>query len=64
MFLRGDALMVERGTFLEALVPDLRRRGARIEAGSAASKLNAVEQAGGGWRGAADPRSEGRAGGE
>jgi gamma-glutamyltranspeptidase / glutathione hydrolase len=59
LYLRGNNLLAERGTFLEPIVPELRRRGGNVTVASAASKLNAVEQVGGRWLGAADPRSEG-----
>jgi gamma-glutamyltranspeptidase/glutathione hydrolase len=64
LYLRGDQLLAERGTYLEQLVPELRRRGARVDVAAIASKLNAVERSAGRWAGAADPRSEGQAAGE
>jgi len=59
LYLRGDRLLAERGTFLEPMVPELRRRGGNVSAAAITSKLNAVEQVDGRWTGAADPRSEG-----
>jgi gamma-glutamyltranspeptidase/glutathione hydrolase len=59
LYLRGDNLLVEQGTYLEPMVAELRRRGGNVRAAKIASKLNAVERAGGRWVGAADPRSEG-----
>jgi len=50
---------VEQGTELEALVPELRKLGETMTIGPLGLKANAVEYAGGRWRGAADPRSEG-----
>jgi gamma-glutamyltranspeptidase/glutathione hydrolase len=59
MYLRGNNILVERGTFLEAMVPELRRRGGNVTAADTGGKLNAIERVGGRWVGAADPRSEG-----
>lgn len=59
MYLRGNNLLVENGTFLEAMVPELRRRGGNVTAADTGGKLNAIEQVNGRWIGAADPRSEG-----
>jgi gamma-glutamyltranspeptidase / glutathione hydrolase len=58
-YLRGDRLLVEQGSWLEPMVPELRRLGGNVTAAETGGKLNAVERAGGRWRGAADPRSEG-----
>ena len=58
----GDKIYVERGTFLEAMAPQLRTMGhnvATIPPGT--FKANAIEWSGGHWAGAADPRSEGAA---
>jgi gamma-glutamyltranspeptidase/glutathione hydrolase len=57
-----DKLYVERGTFLEAMAPQLRAMGhdvATLPPGT--FKANAIEWTGSGWAGAADPRSEGAA---
>ena len=59
MYIYGDTLAVEQGTFLAGLVPQIQARGAKIEAGDLGSKLNAIGRVGGSWSGAADPRSEG-----
>ena len=63
MFAPSDTLFVERGTFLEAMIPQLRALGhTKIgyrEPGT--FKANAVERVNGRWVGAADPRSEGAA---
>ena len=59
MYLRGNNLLVEQGSYLAAMVPELRRRGANVTASDLGGKLNAVERVGGRWAGAADPRSEG-----
>jgi gamma-glutamyltranspeptidase/glutathione hydrolase len=58
----GDTVYVERGTFLEAMAPNLRAMGhtvAFVPPGT--FKANAIEQVDGRWSGAADPRSEGAA---
>jgi gamma-glutamyltranspeptidase/glutathione hydrolase len=58
----ADKLYVERGTFLEAMVPQLRAMGHDVAMLSPGTfKANAIEWTGGGWAGAADPRSEGAA---
>jgi len=54
-----DGLMVEQGTSLDAMRPALARLGETVVAADLPSKLNAVERTPQGWRGAADPRSEG-----
>lgn len=59
MYLRGNGLTVESGTFLEQLLPELRQRGAAATAAPPSGKLNAIERHSGSWRGGADPRSEG-----
>jgi gamma-glutamyltranspeptidase/glutathione hydrolase len=58
----GDTVYLERGTFLEAMAPNLRAMGhtvAFVPPGT--FKANAIEQVDGRWAGAADPRSEGAA---
>lgn len=56
----GDDIMVETGTPLETLLPELVALGhTRIAARPFRLKANAVERIGNSWRGAADPRSEG-----
>jgi gamma-glutamyltranspeptidase/glutathione hydrolase len=58
----ADKLYVERGTFLEAMAPQLRAMGHDVAMLSPGTfKANAIEWTGGGWAGAADPRSEGAA---
>ena len=58
----ADTVYVERGTFLEAMTPQLQSLGHTnvkpIPPGT--FKANAIELVGGRWVGAADPRSEGR----
>jgi gamma-glutamyltranspeptidase/glutathione hydrolase len=59
----GDTLFVERGTYLEATIPQLRGLGhSKIQLSAPLTyKANAIEWSGGRWVGAADPRSEGAA---
>jgi len=61
IFSPGDTVFVEKGTFLEAMVPQLQALGhSKIDYRSSGSfKANAIEWANGRWAGAADPRSEG-----
>ncbi|MES2119927.1 MAG: gamma-glutamyltransferase [Pseudomonadota bacterium] len=61
LFSPGDTVSVERGTSLEAMIPQLEALGHRVEARPPGFKANAIEWVGGRWVGAADPRSEGRA---
>jgi gamma-glutamyltranspeptidase/glutathione hydrolase len=55
----GDQVRVEQGTPLEAMVPALTALGHKVSATSLPSKANGLERWQGGWRGGADPRSEG-----
>jgi gamma-glutamyltranspeptidase/glutathione hydrolase len=66
IFAPGDTVFVERGTQLEAMVPALRALGhGKIDFRDPGTfKANAIENVGGRWVGAADPRSEGVAVGE
>ena len=65
LYAPGDRLFVEPGSALEAMIPELQRLGhASIVARAMPLKTNAVEWTAGGWRGAADPRSEGASAGE
>ncbi|HEY0130348.1 MAG TPA: gamma-glutamyltransferase [Allosphingosinicella sp.] len=59
IFAPGDTLMVERGTSLEAMIPALRALGNKAAPMNPGFKANAIEWVDGGWRGGADPRSEG-----
>lgn len=59
LYLRGERLLAERGSWLEPMVPELRRLGGNVTVSDTGGKLNAVEKVGGRWLGAADPRSEG-----
>ena len=56
----GAVLAVESGTSLESMIPALTALGhGKVVAIPMRLKANAVEHTAGGWRGAADPRSEG-----
>jgi gamma-glutamyltranspeptidase/glutathione hydrolase len=58
----GNAVFVEKGSALEAMIPALKALGhADVSARAMPLKANAVEVTGGRLVGAADPRSEGRA---
>ena len=60
IFAPGDTIFIEPGTSLEAMVPALRALGhAKVQPRDPSFKANAIEQVGGRWVGAADPRSEG-----
>ena len=55
----GDRVSVEQGSWLEAMIPELAALGLKPVARPAGFKANAIEWTPDGWRGAADPRSEG-----
>jgi len=55
----GNRVTVERGTWLEAMVPQLQAMGHQIVIVAPGYKANAIERVNGRWVGAADPRSEG-----
>ena len=62
LFAPGDAVSIEQGTALEALVPQLRALGhAQISVRGLPLKTNGAQRTAAGWVGAADPRSEGAA---
>lgn len=61
IYFGGSGLLVEKGTKLDAMRVDLARLGQTVIATDVGSKLNALERTPTGWRGAADPRSEGSA---
>jgi len=65
LFAPGDALTVEQGSALEAMIPQLQALGhAQVGARSLPLKTNGAQRTPAGWTGAADPRSEGAAIGE
>ena len=60
LFAPGDALAVEQGSYLEAMIPLLQALGhAQVSARALPLKANAAVHTATGWVGAADPRSEG-----
>lgn len=59
VFAPGEVATLEKGTALETMVPALEALGEKIRVAPLGLKANAVERVDGGWRGAADPRSEG-----
>lgn len=64
IFAPSDTVFVERGSYLEGMIPALRALGhAKVETRTG-FKANALEWRDGRWVGAADPRSEGETAGE
>jgi len=59
IYFGGGAVLVERGTMLEGMAPSLEKLGQTVTPADLTSKVNAIERTPQGWRGAADPRSEG-----
>jgi gamma-glutamyltranspeptidase / glutathione hydrolase len=57
----GDTVYVERGTYLETMIPQLRALGQNVQPMTPGFKANAIEWINGRWAGGADPRSEGAA---
>jgi gamma-glutamyltranspeptidase / glutathione hydrolase len=55
-----DRFAVEKGTFLEAMIPAFTAMGHKPVATALPLKLNGVQRVAGGWRGGADARGEGR----
>jgi gamma-glutamyltranspeptidase/glutathione hydrolase len=55
----GDSVYVERGTYLETMIPQLQALGQTVKPMPSGFKANAIEWVNGRWAGAADPRSEG-----
>ncbi|MDP5277840.1 gamma-glutamyltransferase family protein [Sphingomonas sp. DG1-23] len=55
----GPVALIEKGTEREAMIPALEALGEKVQAAPLGLKANAIEQVGGRWAGAADPRSEG-----
>ena len=54
-----ERVTVERGTWLEAMIPAINAFGHKAVAVDPGYKANAIERIATGWRGGADPRSEG-----
>ena len=62
LFSPGDAVTVEQGSALDAMIPQLQALGhAQVSARGLPLKINGAQQTPAGWVGAADPRSEGAA---
>jgi gamma-glutamyltranspeptidase/glutathione hydrolase len=59
LFFSGPATLVEQGTFLAEMAPQLSRVDGVVTAAALTSKVNAAERTAAGWRGAADPRGDG-----
>ena len=59
IFFGGGDVLVEQKTALSAMAPRIAALGQPVVAADLTSKVNAVERTPKGWRGAADPRSEG-----
>ena len=59
IYFNDGTVLVEQGTALAALEPAMDKLGREVEAVDLGSKVNAAEWTPTGWRGAADPRSEG-----
>ncbi|MFL6754249.1 MAG: gamma-glutamyltransferase [Sphingomicrobium sp.] len=59
IFAPGDTVFVEKGTYLEAMIPQLQALGQNVRAREPGFKANAVEWLNGRPLGGADPRSEG-----
>jgi gamma-glutamyltranspeptidase / glutathione hydrolase len=63
IYFGGDAILVESGTALDKMAPEIARLGRTVVSSSSLTfaKANAAERTTTGWRGAADPRSDGSA---
>ena len=61
IYFGGSAVLVEKGTSLDAMRVELAKLGQMVVSSDLGSKLNAVERTPTGWRGAADPRGPGNA---
>ena len=59
IFFGGGALLVDQSPEMAAMVPALAKLGQTVTPSDLTSKVNAIERTPAGWRGAADPRSEG-----
>jgi gamma-glutamyltranspeptidase / glutathione hydrolase len=59
IYFGGQAILVEKNTKLDAMRTALAQLGQTVISSDLGSKLNAIERTPTGWRGAADPRSEG-----
>ena len=61
IYFNGSAILVEKGTKLDAMQGKLASLGQTVVTTDLGSKLNAIERTPTGWRGAADPRGPGNA---
>ncbi len=59
IFTNDDLLVLEKGPFLAAMEPALKAMGHQTVQYPLGLKANGIERIPGGWRGGADPRSEG-----
>lgn len=59
IFFKGTTLLVEKDRMSEGMETTLTMLGHNVSPTQLDSKVNAIERAESGWRGAADPRSEG-----
>jgi gamma-glutamyltranspeptidase / glutathione hydrolase len=59
IYFGGAAVLIEGGTSLDALRDKMAGLGQTVVSSDLGSKVNAIERTPTGWRGAADPRSEG-----
>jgi len=59
IFTNDDTLILEKGTMLGAMEPALKAMGHKTVQYPLGLKANGIERIAGGWRGGADPRSEG-----
>ena len=59
IFMSDDTLILEKGTALAAMAPALTAMGHKTVEYPLGLKANGIERVRGGWRGGADPRSEG-----
>lgn len=61
IFMNGNALILEKGTKLDAMQSALAHKGHMVVMATLPSKLNTAEHRASGWHGAADPRGGGSA---
>jgi gamma-glutamyltranspeptidase / glutathione hydrolase len=59
IFFGGDSTLVEQGTFLAQLAPEMSRYDGIVTTSPLPSKVNAIQRTASGWVGAADPRADG-----
>jgi len=59
IYFSADSTLVEQGTFLADMAPDLSKIDGVVTPSALTSKVNAIERTTTGWSGAADPRGDG-----